>query len=170
MADWEVWRPVVGYELSYEVSTEGRVRSLDRVDTNGRTRRGVILVNLIGSSGYPQVNLHYGGHQETRHVHRLVIEAFGTEPKDGEEVRHMNGNPLDNSIANLAWGTHLENMHDQQVHGTHKNSVKTHCPAGHPYDGDNLVIQSNGNRKCAVCRRESWRRTSARRTAERKTA
>jgi hypothetical protein len=37
------------------------------------------------------------------------------------------------------------------------NAEKTHCPRGHPYDGENLVID-NGARKCRTCRRESSRR------------
>jgi hypothetical protein len=38
------------------------------------------------------------------------------------------------------------------------NRRKTHCPAGHPYSGDNLRININGRRICAECRREADRR------------
>lgn len=166
----EEWRPVRGYGGLYEVSSEGRVRSLDRMDTNGRTRKGVVLVNLMGASGYLQVNLHGRGIQKTYCVHKLVLLSFGVAPMDDEEVRHLNGIRTDNTISNLSWGTHLENMQDQREHRTHKNSVKTHCPSGHPYTGENLMYERNGNRRCAICRQQSWLRVSARRSAERRAA
>lgn len=43
----EIWKPVIGYEGLYEVSSFGRVRSLDRTvnDSLGRVyvRKGIIL-------------------------------------------------------------------------------------------------------------------------------
>ena len=36
-------------------------------------------------------------------------------------------------------------------------SVRTHCPAGHPYAGDNLFIRRNGHRKCRTCHRERYK-------------
>ena len=35
--------------------------------------------------------------------------------------------------------------------GNNGQSVKTHCPAGHPYAGDNLYESSNGHRHCRAC-------------------
>jgi hypothetical protein len=35
--------------------------------------------------------------------------------------------------------------------------AKTHCPAGHPYAGDNLYVGKNGNRKCRACQRKRMR-------------
>lgn len=163
----EQWRPVLGYEGYYEVSDFGRVRSLDRIGAQGRRYQGTILAQMRGRTGYRQVNLHCSG-QVTHLVHRLVLLAFAGPAPEGMEVRHRNGDRADNTLANLAWGTHLENMRDQREHGTHKNSVKTHCPAGHPYAGDNLKIEKSGTRRCTVCRRESSRRVNARRSAARK--
>lgn len=41
-------------------------------------------------------------------------------------------------------------------------AVKTHCPKDHPYDGENLYIDSRGHRQCRECRREAVRRQQAR--------
>lgn len=163
----ERWLPVPGYEGAYEVSDRGRVRSLDRITAQGRPCKGIVLTQLNGSKGYKQVGLHRSG-QTTHHVHRLVLLAFAGPAPEGMEVRHLNGDRTDNTLANLTWGTHLENMRDQREHGTHKNSVKTHCPKGHPYAGDNLKVEKSGTRRCTVCRRESFRRVNARRSAARK--
>jgi hypothetical protein len=51
-------------------------------------------------------------------VHKVILLAFGFEPKEGEQVRHLNGNPADNRINNLRWGTALENAKDRDEHGT----------------------------------------------------
>lgn len=43
-----------------------------------------------------------------------------------------------------------------------ENAMKTHCPQGHPYDGDNLVLELAGRaRRCLECRRERGRRARA---------
>ena len=167
MSGVERWLPIAGYEGSYEVSDFGRVRSLDRILSDGHRRKGVTLALTTGSKGYLQVTLHVGSNQKTRHVHRLVLQAFGGSAPEGTEARHLNGIQADCAASNLAWGTHLKNMQDMHQHGTHKNSVKTHCPSGHLYLGDNLMVESNGNRRCVTCRHQSWLRVSARRSAER---
>ncbi len=166
----ERWLPIDGYEGVYEVSDQGRVRSLDRVDTSGRRRAGVVLAQVISSTGYHQVGLHYGGATRTMHVHRLVMLTFAGPEPEGMEVRHLDGDRTNSRLANLAWGTHAENMQDQRAHGTHRNTVKTHCPAGHPYVGENLMVDRDGHRRCAICRRQDWLRVSARRSAERRAA
>jgi hypothetical protein len=38
--------------------------------------------------------------------------------------------------------------------GTNGNEKKTHCPQGHPYDGDNLYVNPKGGRECVICRTE----------------
>lgn len=38
---------------------------------------------------------------------------------------------------------------------------KTHCPAGHPYSGDNLYMKANGSRHCRACTRERMRKNRA---------
>lgn len=47
------------------------------------------------------------------------------------------------------------------------NAKKTHCPQGHPYSGSNLIITSNGQRKCRVCVYAANRASAARRRATR---
>jgi hypothetical protein len=113
----ERWLPVLGFEGRYEVSDRGRVRSLDRVVVAGNQRRrwkGRILVGGW-SHGYPQVILGAG---TWRTVHRLVVEAFIGPIPDGMQVRHLDGNPANNHLSNLAIGTQAENTQDRVAHGT----------------------------------------------------
>jgi hypothetical protein len=39
-----------------------------------------------------------------------------------------------------------------------KNSVKTHCPQGHEYAGENLIITNRGDRYCRTCAKISDRK------------
>lgn len=43
----EVWKPVKGYEGFYEVSSEGRVLSVQRLDARGKLRKSKILSGEI---------------------------------------------------------------------------------------------------------------------------
>lgn len=122
----ERWIPVVGHESAYEVSDLGRVRSLDRVEryerkdqysgrtlTVARQHRGRVLSPGRMSGGHLSVSL--AGRSCLVHV--LVLTAFvGTCP-DGCESLHGNGNPSDNRVANLRWGTRTENLIDAVKHG-----------------------------------------------------
>lgn len=103
----ERWAPIRGYEGRYEVSDGGRVRSC----------RGVIG-STRGTQPYRRVELYADdGARTTMHVHTLVLEAFGGPRPEGMVARHLNGDPDDCSLDNLAWGTFLENEADKREHG-----------------------------------------------------
>jgi len=51
------------------------------------------------------------------YVHRAVLLAFKGYPDTNQETRHLDGNPKNNDISNLKWGTRLENMLDKKIHG-----------------------------------------------------
>ena len=70
----ERWRPVVGFEGSYEVSDQGRVRSLDRLNSLGVMRKGVIMRPGTLHRGHRSVSLSSGGKSHFRTVHQLVLE------------------------------------------------------------------------------------------------
>ena len=155
----EEWRPVVGWEGLYEVSDQGRVRSFDRTVhcKNGRTRRykGRLLKPQKSRDGYLRVALCRGDKPRRRYIHRLVLAAFAGPCPDGMETRHMNGNPSDNRLANLQYGTHSENNLDRVKHGTHQETRKTHCPRGHKLTPGNLrkSRETRGWRECLACDR-----------------
>lgn len=119
----EDWRPVVGWEGYYSVSSLGRMRSEPRVIVLGATGvrqslRGRVLKQGGHTGGYLIVVLCRAGNPETHLVHKLVLTAFAGERPKGMEVRHLNGIPADNRRSNLAWGTPIENAADCEIHGT----------------------------------------------------
>ena len=115
----EQWRDIANFE-GYQVSSRGRVRSLDRTvlvsgyesercarPTFIRKLKGRILKPGPHPSGHVMVVLGAGN---THSVHRLVAEAFHGPCPDGHEVLHLNHSPADNRAANLKWGTRSENL------------------------------------------------------------
>ena len=145
----EQWKPVPGYEGIYEVSSEGRVRSLPR-----RGVRGGLMTTRPGKrGGYLVVALTRDGRTSTKAVHVLVAAAFLGPRPPGMQVRHREGNPLDARLVNLAYGTPAENAADKVAHGTNHQLNKTHCPKGHEYTPENTYrIKARPNsRYCRTC-------------------
>lgn len=113
----EEWRPITGLEGSYEVSNQGRVRSIDRVlmqpSRSGnmvpKAYRGKLLAIVVnGPAGYRVVNLpdknaeHY---QKVQFVSTLVLEAFvGERPHPRARAKYLDGNPSNCTLDNLQWG------------------------------------------------------------------
>lgn len=168
----ERWRPVVGYEGLYEVSDEGRVRSLDRLlpsERWGGLRKlsGAILKpSDNGQTGHQFVRLWRDKKPCRRYVHHLVLEAFVGPRPEGLEALHQDDTPTNNRLSNLRWGTRSENLRDSVRNGRNHNASKTHCSrGGHPLAGDNLFEHSDGRRECRTCRRESRRRNEQRKKA-----
>lgn len=123
----EQWRHVVGFESTYEVSDNGRVRSLSRTvaaNFGPRPICGRVLKLKISAAGYPSVQLCDGKRIRDVQVHRLVAEAF--LEKTGFLVRHLDGNPKNNRLANLAWGSHSDNEADKRRHGRQVEGVNHH--------------------------------------------
>lgn len=120
MENLESWRSVVGM-AAYEVSSFGRVRSLDRVIIrNGfpASIKGRILKGYSNEDGYLKVGLAMNGMVYTKLIHHLVLEAFSIEIRGNRQVRHLNGKRDDNRLSNLRWGTIIENDADKDLHGT----------------------------------------------------
>ena len=129
----------------YMVSSEGRMAKLMS------TKPGRALV-------YPQFGLVAPGvkGRVRRYLHDLVLTAFVGPRPEGAVARHLNDDPTDNRLVNLAWGTRSENQHD-----AFRNGRRTHkkiCKYGHPIEGPN--IQNNNGNRCKAC---LWARVKARR-------
>lgn len=108
----EEWRDVVGYEGRYQVSSMGRVKSLERKVPKWdgeRTVKERILKPCVKGSGYLYVNLYAGGRTRAFYVHRLVCEAFHDNPDNKQQVNHLNEDKTDNRACNLEWCTAEEN-------------------------------------------------------------
>lgn len=112
----EIWKDIPGYEGRYQVSDEGRVRSVDRVITcSNKIRRklpGKILSPAKTPDGHLLVNLGLSKEHRARKVHQLVALSFLGPCSTGLEVCHNDGDPANNAVSNLRYGTRSENLID----------------------------------------------------------
>ena len=116
----EIWRDIQGYEGLYQVSNEGRVKSLDRVVM----RKNGIPLTVKGRFLKPYINPLDGRHMvvalcknnipKTHKIHQLVAQAFIPNPNCCTVVHHKDHNPENNVVENLEWMSKLEH---QSLHG-----------------------------------------------------
>lgn len=140
-----------GHEGLYKISDQGDVWSY-------RSNRH-LQPQTNPRSGYRYISISLNGKRRMRTVHSLVLLAF-VGPRTGE-TRHLDGDPSNNHLSNLAWGTRSENVLDTVRHGTHVDVKKTHCKRNHPFTPENTRIYK-GSRKCRIC---EYEKNKARRLA-----
>src|SRR5687768_11205255 len=117
----EIWKDVIGYEGSYQVSSIGRVRSLTRKVNakNGSkmTKEGRLLNPGINSKGYRLLTLQINGVWKSVKLHRLVCSHFKPNDKNLPEINHIDGDKLNNHINNLEWCDRRHNMQHASING-----------------------------------------------------
>ena len=114
----EVWKDIPGLDGAYQVSTFGRVRSVDRIyykqykDGHGAYthHKGRILKQRLNEHGYWIVSIVYKCKSMTFLVHRLVAIVFIPNPDNFPEVNHKDENPLNSHVDNLEWCDRLYNI------------------------------------------------------------
>lgn len=119
----EVWKDVIGYEGSYQVSNYGKVRSLTRkVSCMGgqRTIKGKLLKPTVSSNLYLTVDLRQHQKHKTQFIHRLVAQAFIPNPKKYNVINHKDNNPQNNIVTNLEWCTQSYNVKYSYTNGNAK--------------------------------------------------
>ncbi len=108
----EVWKQIPNYEGHYEVSSNGKVKSLKY--------NKIRILKPIKRQGYYDITLSKNGKCKTMRLHRIVLLTFKGTVKDKPEGNHLNGNKLDNNINNLEWCTRSENTFHAIKNGLQK--------------------------------------------------
>lgn len=141
------WEFIPGTDEQYQASSDG-----DILGPSGK-----ILSPKIDKDGYEQVVIIQNGARVTRMVHALVAETFlGPIPK-GMEVCHNDDSRRNNSVDNLRYDTHRNNILDITDRPNNFNKNKTHCSNQHEFTEENTWLDKNGGRHCRVCNRDRAR-------------
>jgi len=115
----EIWRSL--QELpGVEVSTFGKVRTLDKVTSSEKYTRftkGHVLKQCDNGHGYLQVGIQIDKKRTMKYVHRLVAQAFIQNPDSLPEINHKDCNRSNNDVSNLEWVTHEENNQYRDKYG-----------------------------------------------------
>jgi hypothetical protein len=120
----------------YSVTADGRVFTHRKGEMIGRGGKRVKidlayareLFGTTASKGYTIVGIVVAERRSRPvGVHQLVADAFhGPRPSPAHQVRHLDGNPANNSASNLAWGTVAENAADRLRHGHYERGGRHH--------------------------------------------
>lgn len=97
------------------------------------------------------------------YVHQLVSAAFIGPRPQGMEICHYDDCRTNNALTNLRYAPRSENTLDRVRNGIHPMQLKTHCPEGHPYNGENLIVDNAGRRRCRTCKNRKSAEAKARR-------
>ena len=95
-----MWSKIRGFN-NYSVSKNGDIRN----DITGELKNPV-----KNTDGYYRTDLYADGKRTTKRIHRIVGEAFISNPSNKSQINHKDGNKLNNRIDNLEWVTPSENM------------------------------------------------------------
>ena len=119
----EIWKDILGHEGVYQISNQGRVKSLERKQTDSKGRvvhyKEKMLKPRPNSNGYLRVTLKTNGASERWFVHRLVAIHFvqNTNPTIYTVVNHLDSNYLNNRYDNLEWTTVRGNLQHAHQNG-----------------------------------------------------
>jgi len=104
----EIWKPVIGFEGRYEVSNQGRIKSI--IDNHGKPKSHIKSVRIRSEScKYLYVQFFIKDKVFHEAVHRVVAKAFIKNKDNKPMVNHINGDKLKNDAYNLEWVTCSEN-------------------------------------------------------------
>jgi len=126
----EEWRDIIGYEGYYQVSNNGKIKSLERLVKSSRGGSRLIIEKVVKHrivNGYPYISLYKYGGTKTFSIHQLMAIAFLNHKPNGYNlvINHKDFNRQNNSIDNLEIVTQRENSNKMHLKSTSKY-VGTH--------------------------------------------
>ncbi len=144
-------------EIAFELTADKALRFWAKVQRGGEDECW-LWTGATSSDGYGRFaavgRRLYG-------AHRIGFLLFAGSIPEGAVIDHLCRNRRCVNPLHLRAVDRATNVHENSAALAHLNSLKTHCPMGHPYHGGNLIERSSGRRACRECGREACRRYRA---------
>lgn len=156
----EEWRDIIiekngivyDYSALYQVSSEGKVRSLDRIDAKGNRRKGKILKPQKNNKGYLYVALSKNAKKTMLSIHRLVATMFIPNPDNLPVVNHKDENPSNCCVDNLEWATYEYNTN----YGTCRQRISEAQLGGKNHMAKKIICIETGQVFDTVAQAGEW--------------
>lgn len=140
----EEWAFISGHP-SYKISNRGRVWS--------DISRKFMTPTPNTKSGHLEISLKDTGSRERAYIHRLVAESFVPNTDNQPVVRHLDDDPENNHVKNLAWGTQADNVRDMYENGEGSNrriTLKNSSGKIERFDSHTQAARALGVSKSAI--------------------
>lgn len=131
----EIWKPVIGSNNCYEISNLGNLRKIKLRQYSLQEKRIKEfsikkVVKPTNDRGYLKVRININGVRTLRYIHRMVAEAFISNPNNYREVNHKDSNPSNNRVDNLEWCDRRYNIeymvkHQEEIKDRHERRIET---------------------------------------------
>jgi hypothetical protein len=129
----EIWRNIHDFEGIYQISSLGRVKSLERViqikNYSQVCKERILIPRISKKAGYFTVQLCSSSIKKSFYIHRLVASAFIDNSNNYPYVNHKNGTKTDNRVENLEWLTPSQNSKHAFATGLRKVTKNPHLYA-----------------------------------------
>lgn len=129
----EIWKDIPNYEGYYQISSFGRVKSLERVIITNTKKKQVVkecIRKNVLIKGYCRVVFLNKQKRQNMPVHRLVAISFIENSLNKKYVNHIDGNKQNNNVSNLEWVTASENTtHSYRLGLNYKTMTENHHSA-----------------------------------------
>ena len=141
----EIWKDIKGYEGLYQISNYGRVKRLVFVNNVCSKPKETIINPCVKDNKYLYVSLHKDGCRKNKYIHRLVAEAFISNPNCYPVVNHIDYDVTNNKLDNLEWCSQKDNVEHSVIH-----MRKDHRKCRPSNTGEKYIIYTQGRYRVCI--------------------